>query len=481
VTSRALYRPDELLAVDRLLVVDTNSWRLHHATSMEIALAARERGSKVRYVNLRERLPAVEDATWLPRALDLSTMRIRRARRLLRAQGIELGEPAADPQELPRARLAARRMLEGCADTAALTRLAHGSFADIGWGVLSSVVEVTRNPFASLRAYRALFEDFLTSALLVHELSRRAIEDFAPDAVVLFNGRFASTRPILAAARAAGVRALIHERGCDKDHYWLATEPIHDPDYVQRCIREFWRPELAAAGEEFFRGRRDRVERAWRSFTRDQVAGRIPAPMQAGRWVAFFTTSEDEYVAIGDQYANPAFPAQIDAVRAVAGIAQRAGARLCVRVHPNISSKGREQIDFWRRLEIPGGIVVGAEERYDSYAILDRAEVVCSYGSTVGIEATYWGKPSLLLGRSIYDRLGAAFNAGGAAEIASFLEKPTVFPRDGALMYGAFFARFGTRYRHYQADDLFIGRILGTYLDPLPVRLLRAAARNLRA
>ena len=48
-------------------------------------------------------------------------------------------------------------------------------------------------------------------------------------------------------------------------------------------------------------------------------------------------------------------------------------------------------------------------------------------------------------------------------------------------MYGAFFARYGTRYQHYQADDLFMGQILGTYLDPWPVRLARAAARSLRA
>lgn len=472
-----------LFAVGRLLVVDTNSWRLHHVTSMEIALAARERGARVWYVNLRERLPAVEDATWLPRAVDLSTLRIRRARRLLSAHGVELAEPAAHRDDLPRARLAARRLLQDCPDTAALTRLAYERFPDVGWAVLSSVVEVTKNPFASLQANRKLFEEFLASALLVYELTLRAIRDFAPDAVALFNGRFASTRPVFAAARAAGVRTLIHERGCDKDHYWVASEPIHDPDYVQRCIREFWRPELAAAGEDFFAGRRQRVERSWHSFTKGQEAGRLPPAMRDdGKWVAFFTSSEDEYVAIGDQYANRAFPAQIDALRAVAAVAaEQPRRRLCVRVHPNLASKSAQQIAFWREVDIPGALIVGPEEKFDSYAILDRADVVCSYGSTVGIEATYWGKPSLLLGRSIYDRLGATFNAESVQDIRSFLADPTVFPRLGALMYGAFFARFGTRYRHYQADDLFVGRILGAYLDPLPVRLLRGLARRLRA
>ena len=476
-------RPEELLAARRALIVDTISWRVHIATSMEIALLARERGASVRYMNLRKQLPAVEDTTWLPRALDLSTLRIGRAERLLQARGVEVAHPALERQSLAAARGTARNMLRGCSDTAAVCALAHEGFAEIGWGVLSSVVDMTRNPFASLRTHASLFERFLQSALVTYDLVRAAIRDFAPDTVVLFNGRYATTRAVFAAARVQGVPALIHDRGRDKDHYWLATEPILDPDYIQRCIVEFWRPDLAAAGEEFFRERRARVERFWRSYTKRQTVGRIPEPMRdSARWVVFFTSSDDEYVAVGDKYVNRAFPDQIDAVRAVENVvAAFPGHRLCVRIHPNVATKSAEQIAFWRKLEIAGGIVVGPEEDFDSYAMLERADVVASYGSTVGIEATYWGKPSLLTGRSIYDRLGATCNATSMEQIGEFLARPVVYPKLGALMYGAFFARYGTRYRHYQADDLFMGQILGTYLDPWPVRLARAAARSLRA
>ncbi len=471
----------ELLAVDRVLVIDTISWRPHLETSIEVALVAREQRARVRYLNLRAALPIVEDASWLPRAIDLNTLRIGRAKPLLEARGIEIVEPAVTRRDVARARLAAGEMLKTCPGTAAFCRLKHEGFADIGWGVLSSVVEATRNPLASLQTYRGLFERFLASSLLVYDAARRAMRDFAPDTVVLFNGRYASTRPIMAAARAEGARPLIHERGCDKLHYWLATEPIHDPDYIQRCIREFWRPELAAAGEQFFKERRARVERSWYSFTKGQTEGRIPSAMHdSAKWVVFFTSSEDEYVAIGDKWASEAFPAQIDAIRAVAKVVEeRPGHRLGVRLHPNIASKSKEQMAFWRNLKVPGGIVVAPDDDFDSYAILERAHVACSYGSTVGVEATYWGRPSVLMGRSIYDGLGATFNAGSIDDVRAFLDKPTVFPQLGALMYGAFFARFGTRHRHYQPDDLFRGRILGVNLDSTPVRLLRAASGNL--
>lgn len=472
---------ERLVALERVLVVDTISWRPHLETSMEIALVAREQGAKVRYLNLRSALPAVEDASWLPRAFDLNALRVRRAKPLLAQAGIEVSEPSIRRAEVARAAAAAGEMLARCADIAALCRLQYDGFDDVGWGTLSSTVEATRNPFVSLHAHRKLLQRFLASALLVYDAVRGAIRDFSPDAVVLFNGRYATTRPILAAARSEGVRALFHERGCDRNHYWLAPESVHDPDYVQGCIRDFWRPELAAAGEQYFNERRGRVEKAWLSYTKRQTQGRIPAAMQdSARWVVFFTSSDDEFVAIGDKYVNEAFPAQIDALRAVMKVVEALpGYRLCVRMHPNIASKSEEQVAFWRNVQVPGGIVVGPEEDFDSYAILERSHVACSYGSTIGIEATFWARPSLLLGRSIYDRLGATFNAGSLDEIRSFLLEPRAYPRLGALMFGAYFGLFGTRYRHYESEDLFRGRILGTALDSAAVRVARALSGDI--
>ena len=475
-------RTEDLLAVRRVLVIDTISWRPHLETSMEIALVARERGAGVRYLNLRRLLPATEDASWLPRAIDLNTLRIGRAKRLLRAAGIEVLEPAPTRAELAQVGSTARQLLAGCADNAALTKLQHDGFAELGWGVLSSVVEATRNPFASVQTHPEVVHRYLTSALLTYRLARDAIRQFAPDAVVLFNGRYASTRAVLAAAGVEGARGLIHDRGCDRNHYWLATEPIHDPDYVQRCIRKSWRPELASAGNQWFQERRARVEKAWISYTKRQVEAKIPPAMHGtDRWVVFFSSSEDELVAVGDKYVNAAFPMQIDAVRAVAAAVRRLpGYRLCLRMHPNIASKSPEQVAFWRNLRIPGATIVGPEEDFDSYAMLDHAHVACSYGSTMGIEATYWTRPSLLLNRSLYDRLDATFNAQSSGEIEQFLAKPRVFPQLGALMFGAFYAGYGIRHRYYQARDLFRGRILGADLDSSAVRLLRAARASLR-
>jgi len=458
---------DALQDAGRLLIVDTTGFRPHLETSLEIALSARERGATVRYRNLRAALPRVEDETWLPRPLDVNALRVRTALQLLQDAGVDAAALPDAGGALRRAQGQARQLLERCGDVEAVKGLRIQGFDDLGWCALSSVIDVTRNPQVTAGP-GGMLQAFVAAALFAFERAGAEIAGFKPDAVLLFNGRFAATRGVFRAARAAGVRALIHERGCDRDHYWIATDLIHDPDYLQSCVRSFWRPDLRECGEAFFRERRERVERAWYSFTRAQEPGRLPGAMGGAgrqRWVVFFTSSEDEYAAIGDKYRNPAFPTQVDAIKAVAAAAGRAGARLCVRVHPHVAHKSRAQVEFWRRLALPDTVVVQPGDPVDSYALLDAAHVVATYGSTVGVEATFWGKPSVLLARSIYDLLGVAHRAHSTAEIERLIREARVLPRDGALMYGAFFGRFGTRFRHFRPEDLFAGSIAGRRLD----------------
>ncbi|MCI0749383.1 MAG: hypothetical protein L0Y32_02395 [Nevskiales bacterium] len=464
-----------LIGARKFLIVDTISWRSHLETSMEVALTEKSRGTSVHYVNMREILPRVEDHTWLPHFADANAFRISRAKKLLAKAGVNVFTIKLSRAERVKALTSANALLRNCPDRVSLGGLCYGDFTDIGWGVLSSVIQLTRTPFVSVLRHQKMITEFLASSILTYDLVRREIRKLAPEAVVLFNGRFATTRAILRAAENCSVKPVIHERGFDKDHYRIATESIHDPDYVQNRIRTFWKPELARAGQEFFEGRRKKVEKAWFSYTKRQVVGKVPDALKEGtKWVVFFTTSEDEYVAIGDKYSNPHFPTQCDAILATSkAVGMMPGFRLCVRLHPHIAQKSREQIAFWRNFKIPGALIVWPEEDFDSYAIMERAYTVCTYGSTMGVEATYWGKPSMLLSRSIYDKLNVSFNARGLADIRSFLEAPKVHPVEGALMYGAFYSSFGVPFKYYKARDLMNGEILGIVLDALPVRLYR--------
>ena len=466
-----------------LLVIETITWKPHVETAMEIALRRHQEGEAVIYCNLRRGLPVCEDRSRWHALFHLPETRIARAGQLLEKEGIGFRRPHYSDAERAHASAEATRLVGACGSIDDVRALAYRGFHDLGWSAISSVVTAAKDSRLEIGRHRALLRDYCQAAIMVFEKTLSLLEETQPTQVLLFNGRFATTRAVLRAAQARGVDWRIHERGGDKSRFWLTDYPPHDLDRVQERMRSDWRPEHEGAAHEFFRSRRARVERGWHSFTTGQDHGRLPAEMREGEWVSFFTSSEDEMVAIGDALANHRFPTQRSAIATLASAAaQVPGLRLCVRVHPHLAHKSARESRSWHEFRLPGVLVLAPDDPTDSYALIERSSVVCSYGSTVGIEATYWGRPSLLFARSYYDRLGVATQAEDRDQVHAFLRAPATMPADATLPYGAFFSRLGESYRYYVADGLHRGSILGVYLDDsLPIRAARRVRDGLLA
>jgi hypothetical protein len=450
-----------------LLVLETLTWKPHIETAMDVALQRRDQGEQVSYWSLREGLPACEDDSPIHRVFNLPRLRTRRAGQILEAGGVRFDVSRYPLQARRRALALAEEMLAGLKDVEATKSIRYGDYHDLGWGVLSSVVSVTRNSSLELRGQRQLFKRYCAAGILVYDEALRLIDELRPDEILLFNGRFATTRAVLRAAQARGVPWRIHERGANKHRYWQADCLPHDMVAMQERMLRSWRPGQEESGHRFFRLRRARAEQAWHSFSAQQVEGLLPKAMRGGgEWATFFTSAEDEMFAIGDSFRNDRYPTQVGAIEAAARAVSRIpGMRLCVRVHPHVAQKSVADRRKWRELHIPGVLLVGPREPMDSYSLLDRSKVTLSYGSTIGIEATYWGKPSLLFSPAYYDRLGVCEMAQDDAQVESFLRDPVVFPQAATLPYGSFWDELGEPYVNYRADDLHTGAIRGVYLD----------------
>jgi len=458
-----------------LLVLETITWKPHVETAMEIALRRRDDGGQVLYCNMRRGLPVCEDHSRLHALVHLPETRIRRAAELLQREGIAFRRAEYPAAERAAAGAEATRLLAGCRNIEDVRKLAYKDFHDLGWSVISSVVSVARDARLELGGHRAQLRDYCHAAIMVYERTRALLQEVQPSEVLIFNGRFATTRAALRATQSLRVPWKIHERGGDKGRFWLTDFPPHDLERIQQRALDDWHEGLAEAGHDFFQARRARVERDWHSFTEKQTRGRLPAEMAEGEWVSFFSSSEDEIVAIGDELSNRDFPTQRLAVAALAAaVARVPGLRLCVRAHPHLAQKAARERRSWHEFRLPGVLVLGPEDPTDSYALMERSRVVASYGSTVGVEATYWGRPSLLFARAYYDRMGVATPAGWPGQIEAFLRDPVTLPQASALPYGAFWSRLGEPYKYYEADGLHRGSILGTYLDDSgPVRIAK--------
>ncbi len=369
---------------------------------------------------------------------------------------------------------------------------------DIGYAVASSLISLTRDPSPALDAHCDLVERLMRAAWATYQQVLESLRRRRPDRVYVFNGRFASVRAVLRACQAAGVDCWIHERGCDPGHYQIFRNRLpHDIEYLQERMREAWErsphepEERARIAGTWFQDRVARTERAWHSFVKEQTRGALPAGWDTKRRnVVLFTSSEDEFAAIGDSWRAPFYASQVDGIENIVRDfpAGNPALRMYIRVHPNL--KGQTNADLRRLREIrhPQVELIPADDPVDSYQLMREAEKVVTFGSSLGIEALYWGRPSLLLGTCYYRGFRGIYQPADHAEALRLLAA-TLSPaenRSDALVYGYWFQTHGIPFRYFVADGLFSGRFKGEVVHPphprppLPLRWLHKVGRAVR-
>ena len=97
---------------------------------------------------------------------------------------------------------------------------------------------------------------------------------------------------------------------------------------------------------------------------------------------------------------------------------------------------------------------------------MNNCEKIITFGSSTGIESTYWGKISILLGKSFYYNLDVAYKPMSHDEtvlmISSDLSRKN---RVETLKYGYYFKTFGEKFKFYKPTGFLSGTFKGKDLD----------------
>jgi hypothetical protein len=452
-----------------------------YETDLEIIQTHLDRGDEVVVLGCDGDLPAC-----FPNLVhDLATC-IHCASR--RRSGLKLLNGRVDARSLlrlhPEDREEIARLPKSFVDLDSLRAFTLDNF-DLGWGALSSLVSATRDPDPDPRVHDDAIRRLIISAASVYRSVQHHIDELKPDLVYVFNGRFAVTRAVFRAAQSRGVDCYTQERGATFRHYALyKNRLIHDPNYYQELVREFWRDanqeEARIMGAAYFIEVSQGINQASRSFVGAQNTSELPAGWdQTKNNVVVFTSSDDEFVGIGDLWNNRLYADQYDGLtRIIEGLRGDRTLHLYVRLHPN--QAGMRNTAIVKRLlalDEPNVTVVAPSSSVSTYALMRAATRVLTFGSTTGIEAVYWGKPSILGGVSHYDKLGAAYTPGTHDELIELLRRPNLpaLSKEAALMFGYFARSYGLRFRYFQPHGLPGGPFRGVMVRPSPAA--RIAAR----
>lgn len=361
---------------------------------------------------------------------------------------------------------------------------------DAGMATLSSLIDFVRSDIVDTVKYADVIHKLLSGAVQSYLMVLRVLETKSYDRVYIYNGRWSMVRSAVRACEKLGVPYYTHERGADFRRFALFKNTLpHDMEDFRTQTRAAWEnvKDNAAAlilANEFFSGRRQRVEKAWFSFTKEQEVGRLPADWACTeRRFVVFTSSEFEFAAISADNSGRIYKSQAQGTARVAELLAQLvpGARLWVRVHPN--DHGEATAKAWHAATAGRANItmVGAQEKIDSYAMLDEAERVISFGSTIGVEATYWGRISIVLNEGFYAGRGVVYEPEDEATLIDLLIRRDLapLPREAALAFGYYSSNRGENFRHFEtaaiSDYEFKSPFRGRCLKPDKGELQRGA------
>lgn len=125
------------------------------------------------------------------------------------------------------------------------------------------------------------------------------------------------------------------------------------------------------------------------------------------------------------------------------------------------------------RLKAPNLIIISADSKIDSYELIDACEKVIVFGSGMGIESAFWGKPSILIGRAVYEDLGGCYVPKNHNEVVNLINRRlNPAPNRSALKYGYWQSVDGLPYIYYRPESVRGGKFMGVYLkSPVVDRL----------
>lgn len=340
-------------------------------------------------------------------------------------------------------------------ETAAELRKIKFHDVEIGLGAISSYITFTRNldPLINDESKR-YFDRLLASQVLMTLTIEKLDSQLKFDRIIVHNGRFAIFKPFLNFAQTHGLDYICTESFCDskgnvsKDYYY--NDIPHNIGPRQTKYLKAWDEALKngidreAIGKSFFERRRNAEGTGDKIYTAKQDKNLL-----VDNWddekenIVIFNSSEDEFSAVSGDFENKKiFQSQLDGIKAIMEHYKTdLTKRFYLRVHPNlIPVKYAYHLDLYR-LDYPNLTVIPADSPISSYALLDKADKVITFGSTMGIEATYARKPSICIGASFYERLNVVYQPRTIEDLWKYIDDKNLkdLYNDNVLIYGYYF------------------------------------------
>lgn len=323
---------------------------------------------------------------------------------------------------------------------------------DLGFGVMSTYISNTRNLYPKINdESRKYFDVMLEKEVITLKVLEQLQAEQHFGLVVFQNGRGAQLKPFL--------------NFCQREHidFWC-TEFIrrptgerfinnfwcnipHDIGYHTRNMQKAWdnshlsEEEKISIGKSFFENRRNALYAGDKIFAKDQKQGQMPADWNPNvENIVIFNSSEDEFCAVSHEIDQESvFESQIEGIKAIVEhYLDDETKHFTLRVHPNLKDIPFKYHQDLYKLNYKNLTVIPGNSSISSYSLMDAADKIIVFGSTMGVESAYWGKPAICLAGTFYRDLHIVHKPANPDELWTMIDNKSLpcLKNDKIYLYG---------------------------------------------
>lgn len=342
----------------------------------------------------------------------------------------------------------------------------------VGLSILSSYFSKTRNidpdiTFSFCKYINGVASDMFSQIDAIYNF----IDKKKPDVISIYNGRLYESRAFYDIARIKGIKfeSLEIVGGMNEPAKIVKYDNVlpHDIGYFAKKANWVWKVskdtdvEKERIASDFFIKRKNGIQAGDKVYVADQVKGKLPENLDSSKMnIMIFNSSADELAALGGKWDEGVlFKSQYDAIDYILSHSS-SKIHYYLRIHPNLKDVPyrfvTELYDLSKKH--PNITIIEPSSDISSYALLDVAEKVIVFGSTMGVEANFWGKPVILIGRSFYYNMDVAYHVNTKEDLIQLLHSElSAKSKQDSMKYGYYI--LDTTYRTIQKSYIEINPV----------------------
>ena len=325
----------------------------------------------------------------------------------------------------------------------------------------SSMITFIRDHELDTQKYTYRINRELKNTLDVLTTIENYYKTFSPDEVYVFNGRMSVFAPIILYCKQNNINFRVFEFSFNFEKYHLIEQSTpFDRDYQYKEIVNLWNDKSTYLSEKeekakvFFENQRGGVSIVEQSYIGLQNKEIDETRIKGKEVITFFNSSVDEFAAVpGWEDYIYIFEDETKAIEEICLHYINDTQKIFVlRIHPNLKFIDNTQNkDLLRLKTLKNLIIIEAHSPIRSYSLLDKSDKIITFGSTIGVEACYYGKLVICLGLSFYEHLDVAYIPKNKEELYSYIDNKELLPKpkENALPYGYWFNSFGEPYTNF--------------------------------